>query len=165
MKEIKINKVVANIGVGESGEKLQKAEKLLQDLTGQKPARGISKATHPEFGVKKHAPIGTKVTLRKKIAVDFLKKAFEAIENKVDRKKYDQFGNLSFGIHEYIEMPGTQYDPDIGMFGMDVSVNLERAGYRIARRKKCQRKIPLSSRITKEEAMDFFKKNFGVETE
>ena len=74
MKEIKINKVVANIGVGESGEKLQKAEKLLQDLTGQKPARGISKATHPEFGVKKHAPIGTKVTLRKKIAVDFLKK-------------------------------------------------------------------------------------------
>ena len=84
---------------------------------------------------------------------------------KVDRKKYDQFGNLSFGIHEYIEMPGTQYDPDIGMFGMDVSVNLERAGYRIARRKKCQRKIPLSSRITKEEAMDFFKKNFGVETE
>ena len=50
-------------------------------------------------------------------------------------------GNLSFGIHEYIEMPGAKYDPDIGMFGLDVSVNLERPGYRISRRKKHPAKI------------------------
>jgi len=165
MKEIKICKVTVNIGVGESGEKLQKAEKLLEELTGQKPTRGVSKATHPEFGVKRHSPIGTKVTLRKKRAVEFLKKAFEAAENKVQRKQYDMYGNLSFGIEEYIEIPGTKYEPDIGMFGMDVSINLERAGYRIAKRKKCRHKIPVHSRITKEEAMNFFKKNFGVETE
>lgn len=165
MKEVRIAKVTANIGVGESGEKLQKAEKLLTELTGQKPARGISHATHPEFGVKKHAPIGAKVTLRKKKAVVFLKKAFEAIENRVPRKQYDLQGNLSFGIHEYIEMPGAKYDQDIGMFGLDVSVNLERPGYRISRRKKSPKKIPARSRITKEESMSFFKKNFGVETE
>ena len=165
MKEIKIAKVTVNIGVGDSGDKLQKAEKLLEMLTGQKPARGFSHATHPELGVKKHAPIGTKVTLRKKVAVDFLKQAFEAAENKVQRKQYDMQGNLSFGIHEYIEMPGAKYDPDIGMFGMDVSINLERPGYRIARRKNRPKKIPAISRITKEEAMSFFKKNFGVDTE
>jgi large subunit ribosomal protein L5 len=165
MKEVKIAKVTANIGVGESGDKLQRAEKLLEELTGQKPARGVAMATHPEFGVKRYSPIGTKVTLRKKIAVDFLKKALEAVENKVQRKQYDMHGNLSFGIHEYIEMPGAKYDPDIGMFGLDVSVNLERPGYRISRRKKHPAKIPARSRITKEESVEFFKKNFGVETE
>jgi|TARA_Y100000310_G_C20691787_1_gene822762 large subunit ribosomal protein L5 len=165
MREITVRKVTVNIGVGESGEKLQKAEKLLAELTGQKAARGFSKATHPEFGVKKHAPIGAKVTLRKNLATDFLKKALEAVENKVKRKQYDAQGNLSFGIHEYIEMPGAKYDPDIGMFGMDVSVNLARPGYGISKRKMRPCKIPAESRISKEEAIDFFKKNFGVETE
>lgn len=165
MKEIKICKVTLNIGAGDPGEKLQKAEKLLLQLTGKKAVRGIAKATHPELGVKKYSPIGAKVTLRKKEAAAFLKKALEAVENHVKRSQYDMQGNLSFGIHEYIEIPGSKYDPDIGMFGLDVSVNLERAGYRIARRKKCIRKIPQKSRITKEEAIGFFKKNFGVETE
>jgi large subunit ribosomal protein L5 len=165
MREVKINKVTVNIGVGESGEKLQKAEKLLEDLTGQKSARCFSKATHPEFGVKKHAPIGAKVTLRKKIANEFLKKSLEAVENKVQRKQYDKQGNLSFGVHEYIEIPGAKYDPDIGMFGMDISVNLDRAGYRVSKRKTSPCKLPQNLKITKEESMEFFKKNFGVETE
>ena len=165
MEELKINKVTVNIGVGEPGEKLQKAEKLLEELTGQKPARGFSKSTHPEFGVKKHSPVGTKVTLRGEKAVTFLKKAFEAVENKVKEKQYDTFGNLSFGIEEYIELPEAQYDPKIGMFGMDVSVNLDRPGYRIQKRKIRKNKIPQKIRITKKESIAFFKNNFGVETE
>jgi len=162
MKDPRIHKLTVNIGVGESGEKLQKAEKLLQDLLGQKPIRCYAKATHPELGVKKHAAIGIKVTLRRDKADEFLKKALEAAENEVKESQFDRQGNLSFGVHEYIELPDTKYDPDIGMFGMDVSVNLERPGYRIARRRKMQKKLSAKYRITKEEAIDFFQKNYNV---
>jgi large subunit ribosomal protein L5 len=162
MRDPKIAKVTVNIGVGDSGEKLQKAEKLMQELLSQKPVRTIAKATHPEFGVKKHEAIGVKVTLRGEKAKDFLKKAFEAVENNVKSKQFDNEGNLAFGVEEYIELPGTKYDPDIGMFGMDVCVNLERAGYRIKRRARKKHKIPSKTRITKEESMKLFKDKFKV---
>jgi large subunit ribosomal protein L5 len=165
MSDIKISKVTVNVGVGESGEKLGKAETLLQQLLEQKPVRTISKGSHPEFGVKKREPIGAKVTLRKEKATAFLKNAFEAIENTVKAKQFDSNGNLSFGIQEYIELPGTKYDPDIGMFGMDVCVNLERRGYRIAKRKKQRRKVAPRYRITPEEAVSFFKENFKVQVQ
>jgi large subunit ribosomal protein L5 len=165
MEKIKISKVTVNIGVGESGDRLQKAEKLLQDLLGQKPVRCHSKASLPDFGIKKREPIGVKVTLRKDKAIDFLNKALEAVEHTIKPTQFDTEGNLSFGVKEYIELPGTKYDPDVGMFGMDVSVRVERPGYRVSRRRKQPCKIPQKFRVTKEESMDFFKKNFKVMVE
>jgi large subunit ribosomal protein L5 len=161
----RIAKVTVNIGVGESGEKLGKAETLLQGLLEQKPVRTKSRATHPEFGVKKREAIGVKVTLRGKKAHDFLVKAFEAVDNEVSPRKFDREGNLSFGIKEYIEIPGTKYDPKIGVFGMDVCVNLERPGYRIKRRCYKQRKVPEKERITKEESMKFFSEKYKIKME
>lgn len=162
MNKIKINKVTLNIGVGDSGDKLQKAEKLLQELTEQKPVRTYGKKTISEWNVKKFAPIGVKVTLRGKKAVKFLERAFVAVENVVKPTQFDRNGNLSFGVKEYIELPGSKYDPDIGMFGFDVSVNLERMGYRIARRKKLQRKLPAKVRIPPAESIKFIQENFKV---
>lgn len=162
MEKIKINKVTLNIGVGDSGDKLQKAEKLLQELTAQKPVRTYGKKTISEWNVKKFAPIGVKVTLRGEKAKKFLERAFVAVENVVKPTQFDSSGNLSFGVKEYIELPGSKYDPDIGMFGFDVSVNLERMGYRIARRKKLQRKLPANVRIAPAEARKFIEENFKV---
>ncbi len=162
MEKIKINKVTLNIGVGDSGDKLQKAEKLLQELTAQKPVRTYGKKTISEWNVKKFAPIGVKVTLRGEKAKKFLERAFVAVENVVKPTQFDSSGNLSFGVKEYIELPGSKYDPDIGMFGFDVSVNLERMGYRIARRKKLQRKLPAKVRIAPAEARKFIEENFKV---
>ena len=65
MQEIYIDKVVVHMGVGESGERLVKAEKIMQQITGQKPVRTIAKRTQPAFGIRKGAPIGCKVTLRR----------------------------------------------------------------------------------------------------
>jgi len=160
--DIKIGKVTLNIGVGDSGDKLQKAEKLLTVLTGQKPLRTFGKKTISEWGVRKFAPIGVKVTLRHKKAADFLGKAFEAIEHKVKPGQFDSRGNLSFGIREYIELPQSKYDPDIGMFGFDLSVNLERSGYRVTRRAIRPAKIPKKAIITPEESAKFFEQNFKV---
>ncbi len=161
-REIRISKVTLNIGVGDSGEELQRAEKLLQMLSQQKPQRTYGKKTISEWGVKKFAPIGVKVTMRHQKAKAFLGKAFDAIENKVKDKQFDKRGNLGFGVKEYIELPSVKYDPDIGMFGFDVAVNLERPGYRISRRALKPKKIPKNVFISKDESRKFFESNFKV---
>ncbi|HDN82954.1 MAG TPA: 50S ribosomal protein L5 [Candidatus Altiarchaeales archaeon] len=163
MRSLRIAKVVVNIGVGESGEKLLRAEKLLEKLTGQKPVRTIAKKKIPVWGVKRGEPIGCKVTLRKKKAEEFLRRAFEAVDNRISAKSFDNDGNLSFGVHEYIDFPDMKFDPEIGMFGMDISVEIERPGYRIKRRRLQKRKIPTRHKVRREEAMEFIKEKFEVD--
>lgn len=163
MREIRIAKVTVNVGVGESGEKLAKAESIVEMLTGQKPVRTIAKKTIQPFGIRKKQPIGVKVTMCGKNKYEFLKKAFDAVEYRIKAKSFDAHGNFSFGIKEHIDFPGVKYDPNIGIFGMDVCVELERPGYRVKRRKIKNTKIGKKHRITREEAMEYIKSKFGVE--
>lgn len=165
MRKPRIEKVTVNIGVGESGERLENAVKLLERLTGQKPIKTIARVTNPTFGIRKGLPIGCKVTLRGKRAIEFLKRAFEAVDYRISYNNIDQFGNFSFGIKEYIQFPGVKYDPKIGMFGMDVCVTMERPGYRVKRRKRARAKIPRRHLLTPEEVVVFLKHEFGVEVE
>ncbi len=162
MRSPRIGKVVINMGLGESGEKLEKAEKLLKKLTEQTPVRTKAKRTNRDFGIRKGEPIGVKVTLRKKKAHTFLGRAFDAVEKTVESTNFDGKGNFAFGIKEHIDLPGVKYDPNVGIFGMDVIVSLERPGYRIKQRKKEKRPIHHKDYVTKAEAIDFVKENFGV---
>ncbi|MEM4347670.1 MAG: 50S ribosomal protein L5 [Candidatus Altiarchaeota archaeon] len=163
----RIEKVVVNIGAGESGEKLVRAEKLLEKLTKRKPSRTIAKHKIPAWNIKKREQIGCKVTLRGKIAEEFLRRAFIARDNKILKKNFDDKGNFSFGIKEYIDFPDIKYDPEIGIFGMDICVHLERPGFNIKRKKFRGRgaRIPNRVRITREEAINFIEKKFGVKIE
>ncbi|HDD36324.1 MAG TPA: 50S ribosomal protein L5, partial [Archaeoglobus veneficus] len=106
---------------------------------------------------------GVKVTLRGEKALKFLKDALTVKENKLKAKQIGN-GEFSFGIAEHIDLPGVEYDPDIGIYGMDVCVSLRRRGYRISRRRRCKSKVGKSHRITKEETIEFLK-NMGVEIE
>jgi large subunit ribosomal protein L5 len=56
-----------------------------------------------------------------------------------------------------------KYDPEIGIFGMDVSVVFMRPGYRVAKRRIMTRKIPRKHRMTRDEAISFMKEQFKVE--
>jgi len=163
MQEPRIDKVVVNIGCGQSGERLAKAEQLLEKLTGRKPVRTISKHRIPSWGIKKREPIGCKVTLRGKEAEEFLKRAFIARDNQIKKSNFDEYGNLSFGIHEYIDFPGIKYDPDIGIFGMDISVSIERPGYRIKRRRIKKSKVPTKILINRDESVEFIKNKFKID--
>ncbi len=162
---IKVEKVTINIGAGAAGERLEKAKKLLEKLTGQKPIETVSKKRIPNWGIRKGLPIGAKVTLRGKKAKEFLKKCLEAVDNKIKESNFDANGNFSFGIKEYIELPGEKYDPEIGMFGFDVCVTIGKQGYRVKRRKIKKSKYPKRHSVKKEEAIEFIKKEFGVEVE
>ncbi|RQW81673.1 MAG: 50S ribosomal protein L5 [Methanothrix sp.] len=162
MLEPRIDKVVVHVGVGESGQRLVNAETILKTITHQSPVRSIAKKTLPNFGIKKNEPIGAKLTLRGKAAEEFLAIALKAAGNSLRKSQFDNQGNFSFGIEEHTDFPGMRYDPEIGIFGMDVTVAMKRAGYRIARRRVCQKKIPSRQRLGKDDTLDFVQKKFGV---
>ncbi len=162
MLKPRISKVVVNMGIGESGERLRKAEKLLQELTGQKPSVRKAKRTIRNFGIRKGEPIAVMVTLRREKALNFLKRALEAIGYKIKYSSFDNYGNVSFGIAEHIMLPGVKYDPNVGVFGMDVSISLERPGYRVMKRRIKRSSIPRRHRISRDEAVTFFIKELSV---
>ena len=162
MLKPRIAKVTVNMGVGTSGERLQKAIKVLKELTGQEPSVRRAKKTIKEFGIRKREPIATVVTLRGEKAINFLNKALEAIGRRLKASSFDDYGNVSFGITEHIMIPGVKYDPEVGIFGMDVAVTLERPGFRVMRRRVKRSRIPRRHRVSKVEAITFFIKELGV---
>lgn len=165
MRKVSIEKVTVNMGVGASGEELEKAVQIMQKITSAKPVKTICKVKQPTWGIRKGLPIGAKVTLRKNKALDFLKEALRAKDNQLKEKNFDRTGNLAFGVKEYIDLPNAKYDPKLGIKGFDVLVTLKRPGFRVKKRKIEKNKIPLRHAISKKEAIEFVKSNFGVEVQ
>lgn len=159
----KIEKVTINIGVGEAGERLKKAETVLEHVTGQKPIETLSKTTNKDWGIRKRMPIGCKVTLRGNDANDFLKEALSTRDNKMADYSFDDEGNLSFGIPDHTLFKSQKYDPNIGIFGMDICITMQKPGYRVKHRRIAARRLPHRHRVKKEETIKFFSETFNVE--
>ncbi len=165
MRRIYIDKVVVNIGVGQAGERLEKAAFVLEQLTGQKPSYRKAKRSIKEWGVRKGEPIGVAVTLRRQRAVDFLFKALTAVGNRVRLSSFDELGNVCFGVKEHVLIPGVKYDPAIGIWGMDVCVRLARPGLRVQYRRRARGVVGKAQRVSREEAVEFFRKVLGVQVD
>ncbi|MFB6308320.1 MAG: 50S ribosomal protein L5 [Haloarculaceae archaeon] len=161
MREPRVEKVVAHMGVGHGGRDLANAEDILQEITGQEPVRTTAKQTVGEFDIREGDPIGAKVTLRDEAAHDFLATALELVE--LSSSQFDDTGNFSFGVEEHTDFPSQEYDPNIGIFGLDVTVNLVRPGYRVAKRDKASRQIPSNHRLDADDAVAFVESTFDVE--
>jgi large subunit ribosomal protein L5 len=163
MLKPRIEKVVVNLNIGKSGEPLEKASNVLKQLTDQQPVKRRAKKTIRDFGLRKGESIACVVTLRKQTAIDFLKKVLPVVENKILRSSFDRQGNFAFGIKEHIEIEGVKYDPDVGIFGMDVCVSLNRPGHRVKTRRKHKSHIGSKHLLTPEESVVFVKQTLGVE--
>ncbi|WP_290819306.1 50S ribosomal protein L5 [Halovivax sp.] len=161
MREPRVEKVVVHMGVGRGGRDLADAEEILEAVTAQRSVRTQAKATEPEFGIRQGEPIGAKVTLRAEDAHEFLERALPIAD--VSPGQFDETGNFSFGIAEHTDFPSQEYDPNVGIYGLDVTVNLVRPGYRIAKRDKVTRSIPSRHRLTPEDAIAYLEANFDVE--
>ena len=159
MRKIMIEKITLNIGTGNEGN-VDHAIKVLKELTGMKAKSTISRKRNP-FGGLKGKIIGCMVTVRKD-KQELLKRLLESVENKVPLSSFDSNGNFSFGIKEYISIPGMRYDPDIGIIGMDACVTLVRPGFKI-KNKRLPHKVGKKHLITKEEGIEFAK-SIGIET-
>ncbi len=162
MREIRVGKVVLNIGVGKGGRDLTNAENVLEKVAGQEPVRTETKQTNQTWEIREGTPIGCRVTLRGESAIETLEKLLGVVGNEINESSFDEEGNFSFGIDEHIEIPELEYDPDMGIFGIDVVVNLVRPGFRIRKRRREPKKIPKSHRINKEEAIEYVEQEFDV---
>ncbi|MFC6989340.1 50S ribosomal protein L5 [Haloplanus sp. GCM10025708] len=161
MREPSIDKVVVHMGVGEGGRELADAEDILESVTGQQSVRTSAKRTIAEFGIRQGDPIGAKVTLRGDDAREFLETALTIVD--LSRSQFDDTGNFSFGVTEHTEFPSQEYDPNVGIYGLDVTVNLVRPGYRVTKREKASRAIPARHRLSVDDAVRFLEANFDVE--
>jgi len=162
MKEIKIEKVTLNVGAGKDQNKLEKGMMLLKNITGVDPVKTFTNKRIPSWGLRPGLPIGCKLTLRKKMAEEVLLRLLDAKDNTLNPKQFDKEGNIAFGVHEYIDIPGVKYEPKIGIMGLEVCITLERPGYRIKKRKIMKRKVPPKHKINREEVIEFMKKKFNV---
>ncbi|RDJ31075.1 MAG: 50S ribosomal protein L5 [Crenarchaeota archaeon] len=162
MKKISLDKVVLNMGVGKSGDAIDVAKKALDQISGKKSCARDAKETQRDFGVRKGEPIGVAVTVRGKDAEELLKRLLQAKGNQIKGRSFDDFGNFSFGILEHIDIPGIKYDPNIGILGLDVAVNLTRPGYNIRKRSKHKASVGKTHRISEDEAKEFMENQFGA---
>lgn len=165
MRNIAITKVVVNIGVGKSGEAVERAGKVLDQITGQKPSQRKAKKSIRDFGIHKGEPIGLVVTIRGAATKELIGRLLSAREKKMATTSFDDRGSVSFGLKEHIEIPGIRYDPEIGIWGMNVSVLLERPGSRVSRRLHRPGRVGKKHVVGREEAMDYFRNEFGVTIE
>jgi len=159
MKQISMEKVTVNVCLGNEQEKINKTLTLIQDLTGAKPVKTLAKKRIPTFDIRPGLPIGCKVTLRGEKAKKLLKRLLEAIENNITESHFDD-GTFSFGIDEYIKIPDSKYDVELGIIGLSVSVTLKRPGFSLKNRRIRPSRIPIKHRISKQETIDFMKENF-----
>lgn len=163
MREPNIEKVVVHMGVGRGGMELQQAEEILEDITGHRSVRTQAKSTIPEFGTREGDPIGTKVTLRGEDARAFLETALDLTS--LSRRQFDETGNVSFGIDEHTDFPDQEYNPEIGIYGLDVTITLVRPGYRVRKRDKQSRSIPAAHQLTVNDAIAYLEREFDVEVQ
>ena len=161
-RAVRVLKVVVNTGVGESGEPLTKAKRVLQMITKQKPVATRAKATNRDFGTRAGQEIGAMVTLRGAAAMEFLGRALDARDRQFDPDSIDRAGNFSFGLSDYTDFAGMKYDPEIGIRGLDVCVSVGRAGYRIRDRRRLGRPIPRTARVSPQETRQFLADQFHV---
>jgi len=160
MQEIKIEKVTLNIGG--TGDYLDKGFKLLKYLTGKTPMKTCAGKRIPTWSVRPGLEVGTVVTLRGAEKIDFLKRMLTTIDNVLKKKQVSE-NSLSFGIKEYIEIPGVEYQREIGIMGFDVTVTFKRAGRRVKLRKIKRSKVGKKQIISKEEIIKFMEENFHTE--
>ena len=163
MSQLRVSKVCVNIGVGEGGERLINAENVLELVTGVKPQRTLGRIQNRDLKVRLGMPIGCKATMRNRDTIkEFLTSAFECRDNIIPSWNFDKQGNLSFGVRDYTDFPEQKYDPDIGIYGMDINVVLERPGHRVSRRRKGKAKVGKGHGVSREESMKWFSETFGI---
>mmetsp|Transcript_8015 Transcript_8015/g.15957 ORF Transcript_8015/g.15957 Transcript_8015/m.15957 type:complete len:177 (-) Transcript_8015:2933-3463(-) len=159
MRDLKVSKIILNCCVGESNDRLTKAARVLEQLSGQSPVFSKSRLTIRAWGIRRNEKISCHVTVRGEKAEELLERGLKVKEFELNNKNFSNTGNFGFGINEHIDL-GIKYDPSMGIYGMDFYIVLKRPGGRISKKKRCRRKIGKFQKITKEDSLRWFQEKY-----
>merc|ERR1711924_83749 len=112
MREIRVAKMIINCCVGESGDRLTKAAKVLEQLTGQAPVFSKARYTVRTFSIRRNEKIAVHCTIRGEKAMEILERGLKVKEYELWKESFSEAGNFGFGINEHIDL-GLKYDPSI----------------------------------------------------
>lgn len=162
MRAIKIEKVL--VSCSGKDDDLVKSKKLIEILTSRKAQLIASSKRIPDFDVSPGLKVGARVTLRGDSGIELLRRLLGAIDNKLKEKQISD-NHFSFGIKEYIEIPGMEYHRDIGIRGLTVTVVFARAGLRIQRKKAKSGKVSHIQYVSKAEIIKYMGGIFKTKVE
>merc|ERR1711976_693081 len=153
MRKVFCDKLIINIGVGESGDRLTKAVRVLQQLSDQTPVENTARYTVRTFGIRRNEKIACHFTVRGENAIDLIERGLKITDYEISSKHFSASGNFGFGVNEHIDL-GLKYDPATGIYGMDFYIVLCRPGFRVSRKKRKNGRVGLNHKITKAEAIE-----------
>jgi large subunit ribosomal protein L5 len=162
MRDIRIDKLTFNFGSGKDQAKLEKGMKLIKHITGTDPVKTITNKRIPSWGLRPGLPVGCKLTVRGKRAMDLIARLLRGRKDELSRAQFDDNGSVAFGVREYIDIPGVEYNPEIGIMGFEVCITMRRPGFRVRDRKLRSARLPKCHTIRREEAIEYMIKQFGV---